>query len=119
MIGMTNHAHGHHAEKVAARYLQAQGYKVYELNWRTPRAEIDIIGQSPDGPLVFIEVKYRQSAHQGSGLEYITPTKQRQMRFAAELWIAMHGYNGEYTLGAIEVSGPDYKVTDLVESITE
>ncbi|HSX43460.1 MAG TPA: YraN family protein [Candidatus Saccharimonadales bacterium] len=115
---MTGYAHGHHAEKVAARWLQHQGYKVYALNWRSPRAEIDIIAQQPGGPLQFIEVKYRQSTGQGTGLEYITPTKQRQMRFAAELWVAQHRYEGEYVLSGLEVSGVDYRVSAFIESIS-
>jgi Holliday junction resolvase-like predicted endonuclease len=113
----TSHARGHHAEKVAARYLQQQGYKVFALNWRCPRAEIDIVGMSPSGAVVFVEVKYRQTNSQGSGLEYITPAKLRQMQFAAQLWIAANNYHGEYTLGAIEVAGPGYAVTTFVESI--
>jgi len=115
---MTNYAHGHHAEKVAARWLQAQGYKVYALNWRTPRAEIDIVAQIPGGVLQFVEVKYRQSNRQGLGLEYITVGKQRRMRFAAELWVAQHHYSGEYVLSGLEVSGPDYQVSAFVASIS-
>jgi Holliday junction resolvase-like predicted endonuclease len=114
---MTNYTHGHAAEKVAARYLQMAGYKVYALNWRHPRAEIDIVAQQDDGPLLFVEVKYRQSAHQGTGLEYITPTKLRQMRFAAELWVAQHRYSGDYQLAALEVGGADYQVTAFVDAI--
>jgi uncharacterized protein (TIGR00252 family) len=114
---MTNYAHGHHAEKVAARYLQAQGYKVFALNWRRPRAEIDIVGMSPSGTVLFVEVKYRQTQRQGNGLDYITQSKQRQMQFAAQLWVAENNYQGEYTLGALEVAGPDYTVTAFLESI--
>ena len=114
---MTNYAHGHHAEKVAAHYLRAEGYKLYALNWRTPRAEIDLIVQRPGGPLTFVEVKYRQSAHQGTGLAYITPSKLKQMEFAARLWVAEHHYTGEYTLAAVEVSGADYQVTAFIASI--
>lgn len=113
----TNHAHGHYAEKVAARYLQQRGYKVFALNWRCPQAEIDIVGMSPSGTVVLVEVKYRQTANQGSGLDYITSSKQHQMQFAAELWAAQHNYSGEYTLGAIEVAGPEYAITAFVESI--
>lgn len=113
----TNYAHGHHAETVAARYLQAQGYRVYALNWRHPRAEIDIVAQSPDDVLVFVEVKYRRTSYQGMGLDYITPTKLRQMAFAAQLWTTLHNYQGVYTLGAIEVSGPQYRVTNFIPAV--
>jgi len=114
---MTSYAYGHSAEKVAARYLQQLGYRVYALNWRHPRAEIDIVAQQPPGPLLFIEVKYRETTHQGAGLEYITPKKLQQMQFAAELWVAQHRYRGEYTLGAIEVGGSSYAVTNFLPDI--
>jgi putative endonuclease len=115
---MTNYAHGHEAEKIAAEYLKRQGYKVLELNWRRPRAEIDIVVKKKRCPLSFVEVKYRESAGQGGGLDYITPRKLEQMRFAAELWVAENRYHDEYTLAAIEMSGTDYVVTNFIAEIT-
>ncbi len=119
---MTNYAHGHDAEKVAARYLEARGYTVLALNWRHTRAEIDIVAQKrprfrAKGPVVFFEVKYRKTNQQGTGFDYITSKKLDQMRFAAELWVAEHRYEGDYALGAVEVTGDAYKVTSLLESI--
>lgn len=75
---MTNLAHGQRAEEVAADYLAAQGYEIIERNWRTRVCEIDIIA-SKDRVMYFIEVKYRKSNSQGSGLDYITPKKLKQM----------------------------------------
>lgn len=114
---MTNHAHGHKAEKIAAQYLKKQGYKIFELNWRRPRAEIDIVAQRKHGPMTFVEVKYRESAGQGGGLDYITPHKLEQMQFAAELWVAENHYANEYVLAALEMSGLEYKVTNFIETI--
>ncbi len=115
---MTNYSHGHDAEKFAAEYLKKQGYTILELNWRRPRAEIDIIVQRGHGPVLFVEVKYRETAAQGGGLDYITPRKLNQMQFAAELWVAANRYNGEYTLAAIELTGDDYRVTNFLPDIT-
>lgn len=114
---MTNHAHGHEAEKRAAEYLKRRGYKLVELNWRRPRAEIDIIAREKHGPLVFVEVKYREHSHQGGGLDYITPRKLEQMRFAAELWVSENDYAGEYVLAALELGGADYAVTGFVPEL--
>ncbi len=114
---MTNYAHGHEAEKYAVEYLRKAGYKVLALNWRRPRAEIDIIARNKRGPVTFIEVKYRQSTAQGSGLDYITPRKLKQMRFAAELWVMEERYGGEYVLGAVELSGPDFQVTRFLPEL--
>lgn len=114
---MTNYAVGHHAEEVAAEYLRKQGYKILELNWRRPQAEIDIVAQRKRQPIIFFEVKYREHASQGSGLDYITNKKLDQMHFAADMWTNEHNYRGECQLGVIEVSGPDFKITELIESI--
>lgn len=117
---MTNYASGHHAEQVAAEYLRQQGYSTVALNWKHARAEIDIVARKKrrfgSAPLVFFEVKHRKAAQQGTGLNYITQAKLRQMQFAAELYVTSTGYEGEYVLGAIELSG-DYVVTACVENI--
>jgi len=114
---MTNYAHGHDAEKVAAQWLQGQGYKIVSLNWRDRRAEIDIVARKRGEPLRFIEVKYRERPGQGDGFAYVTAAKLKQMAFAAQLYVAKERYGGEYTLAALEVSGQDYAVTGFIESI--
>lgn len=114
---MTNYAHGHDAEKMAAEYLRGLKYEILELNWKRPRAEIDIVARKKHGPLTLFEVKYRESAGQGQGLDYITPAKLRQMVFAAELWVAENRYTGEYCLGVIELTGDTYAVTNFLEVI--
>lgn len=98
----TNHQAGHEAEKRAAAYLKKQGYRIRELNWKTPRCEIDIVAQKGKR-IYFVEVKYRSSSAQGRGLEYITPRKLQQMQFSAESWIHAHDWPGEYQLAAIGI----------------
>ncbi|MBL8122243.1 YraN family protein [Candidatus Saccharibacteria bacterium] len=119
---MTNYASGHTAEKVAAEYLSQQGYDILAINWRHKRAEIDIIARKHKRfgrpyPLLFFEVKHRKKDDQGTGLEYITPQKVRQMAFAAELYVAINDYAGDFMLGAIELSGQDYTITEVIENI--
>lgn len=115
---MTNYAHGHQAEKIAAQYLKKRGYKILELNWRQPRAEIDIVAQCKHEPVTFVEVKYRETLQQGGGLDYITPRKLEQMQFAAELWVTEHQHDGEYVLAAIELTGADYAVTNFIAELS-
>jgi len=107
---------GRQAEAVAADYLRRQGFRIVERNWRTRWCEIDIIA-AKDKSVYFVEVKYRQSARQGSGLEYITAKKLKQMRFAAEAWVRQHEWRGEYQLAAVEVSGDDFAVTNFIDLI--
>ena len=102
-------------EQAAAEYLARQGFRVLERNFKTPRCEIDIIAQKDDS-LYFVEVKYRGSARQGTGLEYVTPQKLHRMERAAELWLQAHRWHGETMLSAIEVTAGN-EVTDFIESI--
>lgn len=80
---------GDRGEQAAADWLAADGHEIIARNWRTRYCEIDIVSMK-DGTLYFIEVKHRKNDDFGGGLAAITAKKQRQMRFAAELFIAKH-----------------------------
>lgn len=101
---MTTFDTGRKAEAAAAAFLVRKGCSIIAQNWRTRLCEIDIIA-TRDTIVYFCEVKYRRTDRQGSGIDYITSKKLQQMRFAAESWVHVHGWNGEYQLCAIEVSG--------------
>lgn len=110
---MSNYKLGHDAEKTAAGYLQHKGFKIHELNWKNRYAEIDIIAEKSNR-IYFIEVKSRSNSHQGSGLDYITDKKLKQMSFAAEMWVQEQGWNGEYQLAAISI---DSGAVSFIEDI--
>ena len=80
---------GDKGEQAAADWLAADGHEIIVRNWRTRYCEIDIVSMRED-VLYFTEVKYRKNDEFGDGLAAITAKKQRQMRFAAELFIAKH-----------------------------
>ncbi|MGF7228835.1 MAG: YraN family protein [Candidatus Saccharibacteria bacterium] len=113
---MTTFDSGRQAEQVAADFLVRQGCVIVARNWRTRMCEIDVIAER-GGILYFCEVKYRRSISQGSGIEYVTPKKVQQMRFAAASWMHVHGWEGESELCAIEVSGTKFKITNVVKDI--
>lgn len=106
---------GRNAEKQAAAYLQANGFNVIRLNWYTRRCEIDIIAYKQP-TMHFIEVKYRSTTMQGTGSDYITAAKQRQMSYSAQTWVAQNGWHGEYALSVIGVDSIGN--IDFIESIT-
>jgi uncharacterized protein (TIGR00252 family) len=114
---MTSFDTGRRAEAAAAEFLSGEGYKILEQNYRTRWCEIDVVAEKA-GTVSFAEVKYRASAAQGNGLEYITSKKLVQMRFAAEFWVAEHNFAGDYQLAAIEVSGQKFQITNFIDSIT-
>ena len=106
---------GDMGEDAAAAYLEAQGFRIVERNWKTKWCEVDIVAEK-EGRIYFVEVKYRKRADQGGGIAAITPRKLRQMKFAAELWLSKHGpYDA--ALSVIEVTGDNYNVTQFIEIV--
>ena len=105
---------GNAGEQAAADWLVADGHEIIARNWRTRYCEIDIVS-SKDDTLHFTEVKYRKNDNFGGGLAAITAKKQRQMRFAAELFMAKHPqYEGcDMRMLAIAVDR-DYNIECLV-----
>jgi Holliday junction resolvase-like predicted endonuclease len=113
---MTTFATGRQAENAAAAYLKTEGFAIVQQNWRTRWCEIDIIAQKGKA-VYFCEVKYRHTDRQGTGLEYITSKKLEQMRFSADAWVHLTGWQGEYQLSAIEISGPNFLVTAFLTDL--
>src|ERR1039457_810834 len=75
---MSNKSLGNYGESLARQYLQAQGYRILEENFRNKLGEIDLIAQ--DGKTIcFVEVKTRQSLEQGQPYEAINPWKIRKL----------------------------------------
>lgn len=113
---MTSFSIGREAEAQAAHVIQQRGFKLIAQNWRNRWCEIDLIA-SKNNCVYFIEVKYRHTNEHGSGFEYITPKKLRQMQFAAEFWMSENNWTGECSLAAIEVTGHDFQITNFITSV--
>lgn len=113
---MTTFETGRRAESAAAAFLEQKTCRILAQNWRTRWCEIDIVAERHN-VIYFCEVKYRAHNRHGRGLDYITPAKLRQMRFAAEFWLAKYGWQGECQLCAIEVSGPGFRVSSVVKNL--
>ena len=84
---MTTRQIGDKGEQAVADWLAADGHEIIARNWRTRYCEIDIVSMKGE-VLYFTDVKYRKNDDFGDGLAAITAKKQRQMRFAAELFLA-------------------------------
>lgn len=107
---------GQLAEQAAANYLNLQGFHILERNWKTKWCEVDIIAERR-GRIHFVEVKYRKNNQQGVGIEYITDTKQKQMKFAAELWLSSRDGYTSAVLSAMGLSGQPIVVDEFIEQI--
>ncbi len=107
---------GRQAEDAATEFLKNCGFAIVQQNWRTRWCEIDIVALK-NGIVYFAEVKYRSSQNWGSGLDYITPKKLKQMYFAAEFWCAKSTGATDFRLSAIEATGRPPRVIGFIESI--
>ena len=81
-------AQGAEAERAAAEFLGAAGYRIVEHNFRCKAGELDIIARDGD-VLVFVEVRSRSDDDHGCAVEMIGRAKQRQVVRVARHYLAI------------------------------
>lgn len=87
---------GQEAEDRALHYLQRQGLRLLERNYRVaagPSAragEVDLILRDRDGTLVFVEVRARADFSHGGAAASVTGSKQRRLIYAARHYLLRH-----------------------------
>ena len=80
---------GKAGEDLAARFLERNGFKIIDRNYRFERGEIDLIAEEGD-ELVFVEVKARRSTIFGSPEDAVTEKKQEQVHAIADGYLFEH-----------------------------
>lgn len=78
---------GQLGEQLAANFLRANGYTILKRNWRINRIEIDIIAQTEEDTLVFVEVKTRSNPTAGAPEASVTPRKKQLLAVAASAYM--------------------------------
>ncbi len=78
---------GQFYEQRAQEFLEQQGLRFLERNYRCKLGEIDLIMRDDDC-LVFIEVRYRTSQQFGGALESISQAKQLKIKRAASTYLS-------------------------------
>lgn len=93
---------GQKGETLAQEHLESLGFKVLAKNWRTGRAEVDIIAQ--DGNIiVFVEVKTRSSDRFGPPEFFVTTQKQRMLAGAASVYCEKIEHPGEIRFDVVSI----------------
>lgn len=77
---------GDQGEDAALVYLQQQGLRLLERNWRCKAGEIDLIMQD-DVTLVFVEVRRRKNDRFGGAAASVTWHKQQKLIRAAQWYL--------------------------------
>ncbi|HJV61811.1 MAG TPA: YraN family protein [Albitalea sp.] len=86
-------ATGHGGEARALAYLQGQGLRLVERNYRVARGpsrragEIDLVLRDPDGTLVFVEVRTRRGREAGGAAASVTAAKRTRLVYAAQHYL--------------------------------
>ena len=98
-------ATGKEGEKIAALFLEKQGYEITQLNYRCPIGEIDIVAKNGND-LVFVEVKTRKTGLLGYPEQAVGLAKQRKMSQLA-LWYLqekkLHGISARFDVVAVRM----------------
>ena len=89
-------------EKAAREWLEKQGWRTVQVNFRTRFGEIDLIAEN-ERFLVFFEVKTRKNARFASACESVTPAKQARLLAAAEAWLQQNPTGKQPRFDVIEV----------------
>ena len=101
---MSKQAQGEAAENAALQYLQRQGLRFIERNYRCKLGEIDLIMQ--DGiSLVFVEVRFRRSTRFGSPAETVAARKQQRVVRAAAYYLQRHKLDQPCRFDVIGIQG--------------
>ncbi len=83
-------AKGRSAEDRAVDYLIHQGFRIVSRNYQTRHGEIDCIAESPEGVLVFVEVKSSRGKAFGHPFFRVSRAKQRTIISMAKRYLADH-----------------------------
>ncbi len=84
---------GQIGEEIVVEFLEMTQHEILERNWRSGRAEIDIIARTSDSTLLFIEVKTRSKADFGLGSQSIGNRKKQLILDAAVIYSELKNHS--------------------------
>ena len=95
---------GKNAEQLAQRYLEKNGLRIRENNYRCRLGEIDLVMHDAS-TLVFVEVRYRKNELFGSACESVTSSKQRKLLAAASLYLQQQRIHAPCRFDIVGITG--------------
>lgn len=85
-------------EKIAKKYLEENKYKILDQNYSKKCGEIDLIAESPENELVFIEIKTRKRVNNNSDFlpeDSVNFSKQQKIIKTAHTFLYENNYSDE------------------------
>ena len=105
-------------ESLAAAFLERQGLKILERNYRCRFGEIDLVAAAGSA-LVFVEVRARSSDDYGGAAGSITAAKRRRLVAAARHYLAAHGAERACRFDVVLVHGAERRIEWLTDAFGE
>lgn len=105
-------------ESLAAAFLEHQGLKILERNYRCRFGEIDIVATG-GAALVFVEVRARRSSDYGGAAGSITAAKRRRLVAAARHYLAAHGSQRACRFDVVLIQGSERQIEWLTDAFGE
>lgn len=107
---------GQAGEDAALEYLQRQGLKLLQRNFRCKGGEIDLILQQQDS-LVFVEVRKRKDAGYGGAAASVTARKQARLILAAQVFLQRYRVPPPCRFDVIAIDGGRINwITNAIET---
>lgn len=99
-------ARGIEAEALAARFLELNGLRILDRNFRTRFGEIDLVARE-GSMLVFVEVRRRSSGAWGGAAASIDERKQSRIVAAARHYLSRLAAEPPCRFDVVTLQGPD------------
>lgn len=106
------------AEKLAVEFLQRNGLKLIESNFRSRHVEIDLILRDGD-TLVFAEVRLRSSSAFGGAAASFTPAKQAKITRTAQFYLQHTRSKAPCRFDAVLLDSLDAKRVEWIRNAFE
>ncbi|MEO0102412.1 MAG: YraN family protein [candidate division WOR-3 bacterium] len=101
---------GKKGEEIAKRFLEGQGYKVIEQNYRTRFGEIDLICEKGNS-IIFVEVRQKSGRQFGEPVESIDKRKIGKIKRTAEHFLSERGiYEKEIRFDLFSIIGKKFEL---------
>ncbi len=110
---------GQIGEQLAREYLEENGYKILEQNYKTKYAEIDLVAEKAEGflgkkKLVFVEVRTKVGENFGSPEDTINKQKLWKVLQNSKSYMAFKKWTGAARIDAVcIVLKSDFSVSRL------
>jgi putative endonuclease len=119
-MGTDKQIKGRLGEDEAVRFLEKNGYRILERNFRCRHGEVDVIAEE-NGTIVFVEVKARTSDAFGAPEESVGRRKQERIIRASKEYLFAENltdHSARFDVVSIEI-GRDGMKTELIKNAFE